>query len=202
MNSRVHCRPYGPTAWIVEDVDDPAAWANGLRRLAGEGIVDVVPAESTVLVVSEPAAAGRVARLLEQVTPEPPHADHEDELTIDVSYDGVDLESVATATGLGVDEVVERHRAGVYTVAFCGFSPGFAYLTGLDPMLHLPRREVPRTTVPQGSVAIAAGYGAVYPSTSPGGWHLLGSTAVTLWDPDSDPPAVLRPGRTVRFRSR
>jgi len=194
-------RPYGPTAWLVDEVDDPAAWANGLRRLAPEGVVDVVPAESTVLVVVDAAHANEIAPLLDRVTPAPPANDLTDELTIDVAYDGADLEHVAMSTGLDVDEVVRRHTAGSYTVAFCGFSPGFAYLTGLDSSLHLPRRGVPRILVPQGSVAIAAGYGAVYPSSSPGGWHLLGSTSVPLWDPDRDPPAVLGPGRAVRFRA-
>ena len=161
----------------------------------------MVPAESTVLVVVDAAHADEVAPLLDRVAPAPPARDLHDEITIDVAYDGADLEHVAMSTGLDVGEVVRRHTAGAYTVAFCGFSPGFAYLTGLDPSLHLPRRGVPRTVVPQGSVAIAAGYGAVYPSSSPGGWHLLGSTSVSLWDPDRDPPAVLGPGRAVRFRA-
>ena len=90
-------------------------------------------------------------------------------------YDGEDLADVAAACGMSTDEVVRRHVAGRYTCAFCGFAPGFAYLTGLDPALHLPRRPTPRTRVPAGAVAIAAEYTAVYPSPSPGGWHLLGT---------------------------
>ena len=91
-------------------------------------------------------------------------------VTIDVVYGGPDLVAVAEATGLTVGQVVERHLSGTYTVAFCGFSPGFAYLRGLDPALQIPRRAVPRTRVPAGSVAIAARYSSVYPSASPGGW--------------------------------
>jgi KipI family sensor histidine kinase inhibitor len=109
---------------------------------------------------------------------------------------------VAAATGLEVAEVVDRHRRAAYRVAFCGFSPGFAYLTGLDPALHLPRRAEPRTRVPAGSVAVAGPYTAVYPRATPGGWHLLGTCGQRLWDPDADPPARLTPGTRVRFVAR
>ncbi len=107
--------------------------------------------------------------------------------------------SVAEATGLAVDEVIDRHVIGEYSVAFCGFSPGFAYMTGLDPVLHLDRRDTPRTRVPAGSVAIAADYTSVYPSPSPGGWHLLGRTDAALWDTERPEPALLAPGTTVRL---
>jgi KipI family sensor histidine kinase inhibitor len=123
-----------------------------------------------------------------------------DPLIIDVEYDGVDLADVARVVQIGTEEVIERHLAVEYTVAFCGFSPGFGYLRGLDPVLHVDRRATPRTRVPAGSVAIAAGYSAVYPSASPGGWHLLGTTRTTLWDERLDPPALMVPGRRVRFR--
>lgn len=116
-----------------------------------------------------------------------------------VSYDGEDLEFVASECGISVQEVINRHTGVEYTVAFCGFAPGFAYLTGLDPILHLPRRQVPRPRVPAGSVAIAAGYAAVYPRESPGGWHLLGTCSEALFTPDTEPPARLMPGMRVRF---
>jgi KipI family sensor histidine kinase inhibitor len=123
-------------------------------------------------------------------------------VTIDVRYDGADLAEVAERCGLSVSDVVELHSEAEYTVAFCGFMPGFAYLVGLPPALHLPRRETPRTRVPAGSVAIAAEFASVYPRQSPGGWHLLGTTDVELWHDDAEPPALLTPGTTVRFRSR
>ena len=94
---------------------------------------------------------------------------------------------------------MSRHSDATYRAAFCGFAPGFAYLTGLDPALQLPRRATPRTRVPAGSVAIAAGYSAVYPTTSPGGWHLVGHTDAVLFDADRDPPALIAPGTTVHF---
>jgi KipI family sensor histidine kinase inhibitor len=86
-----------------------------------------------------------------------------------------------------------------FRVDFCGFAPGFAYLTGLDEALWLPRRSTPRTRVPAGSVAIASEYSAVYPGASPGGWHLLGTTSAQVWDPDRVRPALLEPGTKVRF---
>jgi KipI family sensor histidine kinase inhibitor len=107
-----------------------------------------------------------------------------------VDYDGEDLDEAAALTGLSRDELIARHAAGSYTVAYLGFAPGFAYLTGLDPALHLPRLETPRTVVPAGSVAIAGPYASVYPASSPGGWRLLGRTDITLWDTRRDPPSA------------
>jgi KipI family sensor histidine kinase inhibitor len=118
---------------------------------------------------------------------------------IAVRYDGDDLHAVAAETGLAPHHVVEVHASVTYTVAFCGFAPGFAYLTGLDQRLHLPRLSTPRTRVPAGSVAIAAEYAGVYPRSSPGGWRLLGRTDADLFDPDRREPALLTPGTRVRF---
>ena len=116
-------------------------------------------------------------------------------------YDGADLAEVARLTGLTTDEVIARHAAAEYTVGWMGFSPGFGYLTGLDQDLAaVPRLDEPRLRVPAGSVAIAGGLAAVYPTTSPGGWRLLGRTSAVLWDPDRDPPALFTPGMRVRFR--
>jgi KipI family sensor histidine kinase inhibitor len=123
-------------------------------------------------------------------------------VTLPVSYDGPDLAVVAEATGLAVDEVVRLHAATVYTAAFTGFAPGFAYLTGLPEQLQLPRRAEPRTRVPAGSVAVADVYTAVYPRESPGGWNLLGTTDAVLFDPDRVPAALLPPGTRVRFAPR
>ena len=115
--------------------------------------------------------------------------------------DGPDLADVARLTGLAVDEVIARHAAAEYTVGWMGFSPGFGYLTGLDPALAaVPRLAEPRLRVPAGTVAIAGGLAAVYSSTSPGGWRLLGRTSAVLWDPERDAPALLAPGTRVRFR--
>ena len=114
-------------------------------------------------------------------------------------YDGADLAEVAAMTGLDPAEVVRAHTSTLWRVAFGGFVPGFGYLVGGDPRLHVPRRESPRTRVPAGSVALAGEFTGVYPRASPGGWQLIGTTDAVLWDPDRSPPAVLTPGTRVRF---
>jgi KipI family sensor histidine kinase inhibitor len=191
---------YGAAAWLLDGVTDPAALARAIAAADIDGIDDIVPAESTVLVRCDAVAASLVGSRLDGIVPLPLDQAASDPLIIDVVYDGPDLTDVAREVHLEVEEVIERHLAGEYTVAFCGFSPGFGYLRGLDPALHTDRRASPRTRVPGGSVAIAAGYSAVYPSASPGGWHLLGTTRTKLWDTRADPPALMEPGRSVRFR--
>jgi len=118
---------------------------------------------------------------------------------IPVHYDGLDLADVARTIGESVDSVINRHVAGEYVVQFCGFSPGFAYLIGLDPVLQLPRLASPRAEVPAGSVAIAGEFSGIYPKSSPGGWRLLGRTEAVVFDIDRSPPALLPPGTRVRF---
>lgn len=125
------------------------------------------------------------------------------EVEIPVRYGGEageDLEAVAQACGLEPAQFVALHSAAVYHVDMLGFLPGFAYLGGLDERLRMPRRRVPRARVPAGSVAIGGPYTAVYPLASPGGWHLIGRTEVSLFDVQADPPALLQPGDRVHFR--
>ncbi|MFD5315586.1 allophanate hydrolase subunit 1 [Streptomyces sp. NPDC127098] len=171
------------------------------------GVGELVAAATTLLVRYDPAltdhaevrrALAERARALATGSVAPPAPAHAP-LTIRVRYDGPDLSEVAALTGLSVAEVVARHTSARYTVAFAGFAPGFGYLTGTDPLLHVPRRAEPRTAVPAGSVAVAGGFTGVYPRSSPGGWRLLGTTDAPLWDTGRDPPALLVPGRTVRF---
>ena len=120
---------------------------------------------------------------------------------IPVRYDGPDLDQVAARTGMTRADVIRLHTSREYLVYLLGFAPGFAYLGDLDPALVLPRRPEPRTRVPAGSVAIAGAQTAVYPLATPGGWHLLGTTALRLFDPARRPPALLQPGDRVRFRA-
>ena len=193
----------GDRAVIVEAPSaTPAAWADGLRALGLDGVVDVVPAARTVLVQCESAdELARAVRCLPDVVAADSDARSSDTVTIPVRYDGPDLSEVAAVAGVSVDDVVARHGAATYRVAFCGFAPGFAYLTGLPDELHVPRRATPRIRVPAGSVAIAAEYAAVYPRESPGGWNLIGTTSLSMWDLERDPPATLTPGTPVRFEA-
>jgi KipI family sensor histidine kinase inhibitor len=116
-----------------------------------------------------------------------------------VQYDGPDLAEVAKLTGLSVDGVIAAHTGTEWKVAFGGFAPGFAYLTGGDPRLEVPRRSEPRTAVPSGSVALAGEFSAIYPRSSPGGWQLIGRTDIAVFNPDREPPALLHAGAVVRF---
>jgi KipI family sensor histidine kinase inhibitor len=131
--------------------------------------------------------------LLAQPDESEPGAEH----VIGVVYDGPDLAFVAERAGLTEREVIELHVSASYEVAMMGFAPGFAYLTGLDRRLVMPRREAPRPRVAAGSVAIGGPYTGVYPCASPGGWHLLGRTSMTLFDPEIG--ALLALGDRVRF---
>jgi KipI family sensor histidine kinase inhibitor len=199
-------RRYGRRALLTEPANpnDLLALAAAARELPG--VEEVVPAARTALVVGASAEdAERLAALLptlklgrEQLTGI--SADR-GEIVLDVGYDGPDLDAVAAEIGIAADEVVQRHTAVEYVVAFCGFAPGFAYLSGLDPRLHVPRLAEPRTRVPAGAVGIAGEFTGVYPRPSPGGWRLLGRTDAQLWNVDADPPALLPPGTRVRFRA-
>ncbi|MEP6851558.1 MAG: allophanate hydrolase subunit 1 [bacterium] len=196
--------PCGERAVLLEVDDLPAvlSLAAALRADPVPGTVDLVPAARTVLVRTEPAVDVDAVRAhVARLTLGPADAGPPGPLvTVDVDYDGADLAAVAAACHLSPEEVVAAHAGREWTVAFLGFAPGFAYLTGGDPRLRVPRREVPRTRVPAGSVALADGYGAIYPRASPGGWQLIGRTDASVWDIDRDPPALLVPGTRVRFR--
>lgn len=197
-------RPCGESALLVElpDLDAVVGWHAALAAAELPGVTELVPAARTVLVHVDPRRTD-LATLADRLRAIEPAAVHErsgELVEIPVVYDGADLSDVAVRTGLSEADVVGRHSGADYVVAFCGFAPGFGYLTGLDPSLRLPRLDTPRTTVPAGSVAIADEFAAVYPSASPGGWRLLGRTELTVWDVDRDRPALLRPGTRVRFR--
>lgn len=196
----MHRRPYGPAAWMIDGVDPPA-WAGAVQDRSIPGVMEVVPAASTVVVRCRREATAAVGERLDEVTPGASVPARADVIVVDAVYDGADLADVAARCAMSIEEVIGLHSGATYRVAFCGFSPGFAYLEGLDERLHIERRSSPRTAVPAGSIAIAARYSAVYPSASPGGWHLIGTTSTPVWDLDRTPPALLQPGRPVRFRA-
>lgn len=191
------------------------AAAHALREAGIAGVTDIAPAYASLLVRFDPgttsiaqlraqldaaiAAAAGAARdagcTTDACTPRT--------LEIPVCYGGTnsDLDAIATHAHLTPAEIIARHTAATYTVAMLGFAPGFPYLLGLDPALHMPRRANPRTHVPAGSVAIGGAQTGIYPSVLPGGWHLLGRTPVVLFDPQREPPCLLAPGDHVRFRA-
>nr|PZN85521.1 MAG: allophanate hydrolase [Acidobacteriota bacterium] len=168
-------------------LDELRTWPSVVDVVVGREDVAVYFAGSPVV---DPAAIARLTRLEAR--------DEEARIVeLQVVYDGPDLEEVARLSGLSVDDVIARHTAPLYEVETMGFAPGFAYLTGLDHALHLPRRATPRTRVPGGSVGLAGGYTGVYPFDSPGGWHLLGRVVDgPMFDARG---ARLRLGDRVRF---
>jgi KipI family sensor histidine kinase inhibitor len=192
------------------------------------GVVDIVPAARTLLVVvgdrtnlttvrqALPALAAATARLTPAIPGPAGHRDadlpglparpgnlsrlaEQHVVEIRVHYDGPDLSEISELIGLTPAEVVVAHTQSPWRVAFAGFSPGFAYLSGGDSRLQVPRRCEPRTSVPAGSVGLAGEFSAIYPRSSPGGWQLLGHIDEIIWDVDRQPPALLQPGSTVQF---
>jgi KipI family sensor histidine kinase inhibitor len=198
----VRLRPAGECGVLAEviDLETVHRLAAAVRAAALPGVVDVVPGYRTVLVTTgEPGQAQAVHAALPRLPLPALDAARGRLVEVPVSYDGEDLAEVAGLTGLPAADVVRRHTAVEYVVAFLGFTPGFPYLVGLDPALHVPRRETPRTAVPAGAVGLAGDQTGVYPRASPGGWQLIGRTDVVLFDPDRDPPALLAPGDRLRF---
>lgn len=199
---------YGESALMAElgSLDAVLAVYDALAGDPPRGVTDIVPAAATLLLRFEPpashasvAAAVRAAWTAWTARSGGRRRDATPEVLIPVVYDGADLADVAAHTGLTEREVVAAHTGTVWTVAFCGFAPGFGYLVGGDTRLAVPRRTEPRVRVPAGSVALAGEFSGVYPRESPGGWQLIGRTDATLWDIASDPPTLLRPGTRVRF---
>ncbi|MGI8532068.1 MAG: 5-oxoprolinase subunit PxpB [Geodermatophilaceae bacterium] len=201
----IEVRPYGEHALLALLPADGAvlALAAALTDDPVDGVVELVPAAQSLLLRLAPGS--EPARVAEQVrgrSVDPAAAPTGELVRIPVSYDGPDLPEVARLCGLSEQRVVELHTAAELTVAFCGFAPGFGYLTGLPPELTVDRRVEPRTRVPAGAVGLAGSVTGVYPRESPGGWQLIGRTDVVLFDLDRDPPALLRPGGRVRFEAR
>ncbi|MFC3994429.1 allophanate hydrolase subunit 1 [Nocardiopsis sediminis] len=184
----------------VADFDAVLALQAELAAAPLPGVTEIIPAARTVLLRIEPGRAEAVAAAVSRLRPRSGSRTDQGEVVLDVAYDGADLADIAAATGLTEREVVAAHTGAAWTVAFCGFAPGFGYLVGDDPRLHVPRRKEARTRVPAGAVALAGEFTGVYPRSSPGGWQLLGRTEAPIWDLDRDPPGLLRPGVRVRFR--
>jgi KipI family sensor histidine kinase inhibitor len=213
----------GDRALIVDvpDLESALALHSVLESERTEGIDDLVPAARTVAVLFDPvrksadAARTWLERVLERgasaqesgsgdepdAGPSGRPANVADAIAIDVVYDGPDLDDVAALVGVSAEQLVSRHTAATWRVAFNGFAPGFGYLVTDDDWFDVPRRSSPRTEVPAGSVGLAGAFSGAYPRRGPGGWQLIGRTDAALWRPRDSRPALLTPGAAVRFRA-
>jgi KipI family sensor histidine kinase inhibitor len=204
----------GDSALVVEFGDEISEEVNrkvhalsyALEKNPLPGLGEAVPAYRSLLVHYDPlclswdevkASVTDILQKCEEITLPEPRV-----IEVPVVYGGEfgpDIEFVAEHNGLSVEEVVRIHSAATYLVYMLGFSPGFAYLGGMPEAIATPRLETPRTLVPAGSVGVAGEQTGIYPIATPGGWRLIGRTPLKLFDPQRDPPTLLRPGDTVRF---
>ena len=200
--------PCGESGLLVEfgSLPEVLAFTAAAESARPAEVTDIVPGARAVLIRFEgPGArhwsAAQAASWARGLPPAPAAALTGRPVEIPVRYDGPDLDAVAELTGLTPAEVIAAHTGAEWTCAFGGFAPGFGYLVGGDPRLHVPRRPTPRVRVPAGSVGLAGEFSGVYPRPSPGGWQVLGHTDAPLWDLARPQPALIRPGARVRFRA-
>jgi KipI family sensor histidine kinase inhibitor len=199
---------FGDAALLVTCAYDPGEAASArvlaldaaVRAAALPGVIAIVPAYTTLLVhldLSQTTLA-RAARAIAQLPAE--HALPAARLwQIPAVYDGADLPEVAARLELSVPVLIAAHAGADYEVACIGFAPGFAYLRGLPPELHVPRRPSPRASIPGGSLILGGQQTAIMPMAMPSGWHVLGRTRVALFDAQRAAPSLLLPGDRVRF---
>ena len=203
----------GDGAWVIEWPAriDPAVSARAVAladrvRQVHPAVRDAVVGYCTVTVYFDPLQRevsdleANLHRLIGDLPEATPAAGAQ--IDVDVCYGGEfgpDLADVAAAAGLSVHDVIDLHRTPTYRVYVVGFVPGFPYMATVDERIALPRRPTPRTRVPAGSVAIAAGQTGIYPSETPGGWHLIGRTRIKPYDPSRSKPFLFKPGDSVRF---
>jgi KipI family sensor histidine kinase inhibitor len=180
-------------------------WGLNQRLHAYASVLEVIPGMNNItLILRDPQqsaldAIERLQRWWEESEAQLPESRLVEIPVIYGGESGPDLTVVAEHAALTPRQVVELHSSSDYVVFFIGFQPGFPYLGGLDPRLHIPRRAEPRVAVPAGSVGIGGSQTGVYPLASPGGWQLIGQTRTALFDPLQQPPTLLRPGDRVRF---
>lgn len=181
---------------------------DALRRAFGEALIDLVPSYTTLLVhydvvqLTHGEALARARQALEGLTPA---AGSEGQRhVIPVWYDasvGPELPHMAQRIGIDVEELIARHCSRDYCVFALGFAPGYGFMGLVDESLKTPRLKTPRQKVAAGSVGIADRQTAIYPSLSPGGWNILGRTAVRLFDREREGYSLFRPGDRVRFEA-
>ena len=195
--------PVNRHAILVElaDLQQTLVLLSALQAEPIDGVQELVPAARTILVQFAPhiISAAQLVRRIAACDLQGAVQRSDVLVQIPVRYDGEDLAEVAEILGVSPEEVVRRHTGCEWSVAFTGFAPGFAYLSGGDPLFQVPRRATPRTKVPAGAVALAGTFSAVYPQASPGGWQIIGVTDAAMWDLTRDLPALLQPGYRVQF---
>lgn len=214
MPSKPKIVPLGDSSLLIQFGSDIDIFVNQrVHALASlldaspfEGMIETVPAYATLLVHYDPLIVS-FAKVRDFLCERLPQAEavttrNPKRVEVPVRYGGEfgpDLESVARHLHLQVEDVIRLHSEKLYTVFMMGFTPGFPYMGKLDDALVMPRLETPRTRVPAGTVAIAGSQTGIYPVASPGGWHLIGWTPLTLFDPRSDAPFLFAPGDEVKF---
>ncbi|MBL7827339.1 MAG: 5-oxoprolinase subunit PxpB [Saprospiraceae bacterium] len=198
----------------LEIHDKVMYWTRRLNEEPFEGMLDILPAFASVTVFfdpfqvksgrSQPTPSGAVAAHLEALLAtwdgscEAVNYNNK-VIEIPIRYHGIDLPDVLNFLNMDIETFVKTHSTPAYRVFMIGFLPGFPYLGVLPEVLEMPRMQTPRLDVPAGSVAIAGRQTGIYPHVSPGGWHVIGTTELTLFDANQTPPALLQPGDCVRF---
>lgn len=208
---RARCYLLGERAVVLE-LEPPISlesqqriWGLNQRLQSYADVLEVIPGMNNItLILRDPQqspldAIEQLQRWWEESEAQLPESRLVEIPVIYGGESGPDLSVVAEHAALTPRQVVELHSSSDYVVFFIGFQPGFPYLGGLDPRLHMPRRAEPRVAVPAGSVGIGGSQTGVYPLASPGGWQLIGQTRTALFDPLQQPPTLLRPGDRVRF---
>ncbi|MGI2034505.1 5-oxoprolinase subunit PxpB [Rhizobium panacihumi] len=186
----------------LADLGEALALFDALTTNPVEGITEIIPAARTLLIAFDPYTISDDALIaaVSDMSGGERKAASGALVEIPVRYDGEDLAEVAAMTGMSVEDVIRLHGESDFVAAFTGFAPGFAYLSGGDPRLAVPRRKSPRTKVPAGAVGLAGEFSGVYPKTSPGGWQLIGTTPLAMFDIDRTPASLLQPGSRIKFR--
>lgn len=204
-SSQLRIVPVSEGALLVEypTLEAVVAHFQALETAQLPGVMELMPAARTILVRFDHTLTThqQLAAAIRAVAPSDKTLDGGEAATIDVIYDGQDLEEVATMLDMSWAQLIERHTSTTWTVAFIGYAPGFAYCVCDDPIFNVPRRATPRTRIPAGSVGLAGTFSGIYPRSGPGGWQLLGHTEELMFDLNREQPSRLRPGQEVHYRA-
>lgn len=192
---------------IARRTETPAeAQALAISLRADAVWLEIVPGMDSVTALFDPLRTSLedASQRLARAAPAPLPQSNAAPLIIPILYggeDGPDFDQLCKHAGLSPEAFIAKHTSGLHTAEMIGFTPGFAYVSGLDPLLNAPRLKTPRVRVPAGSVGISAGYTGLYALQGPGGWPIIGRAEKTLFDADADDPFLVQPGQRIRFIS-